>query len=185
MSHFLNISVVKFKTMKTDTIPEPSQTQNGRSILIIAGVLLGISFAGFFDGIVLHQILQWHHMLTSVRPTNSVEDLAANTFWDGVFLIAASIFAAIGLTLFWLAHRRHQLSDSTQTLIGSLLFGGGSFNLIEGIIDHHLLGIHHVKSGTNQLAWDLGFLILSVLLAGLGLIVLRRGDKQTEIYCQE
>jgi uncharacterized membrane protein len=170
--------------MKTDTIPAP-ENNNGRSLLIIAGVLVGISFAGFFDGIVLHQLLQWHHMLTSVRPTNSVEDLAANTFWDGIFLISASIFAAVGLTLFWLAHRRHQLSDSTSTLVGSLLFGGGAFNLVEGLIDHHLLGIHHVKSGAHEMAWDLGFLILSVLLAGVGLIILRQGDKKTEIYSQE
>jgi CheY-like chemotaxis protein len=27
-------------------------------------VLLGIGLGGFVDGIVLHQILQWHHMLT-------------------------------------------------------------------------------------------------------------------------
>jgi uncharacterized membrane protein len=170
--------------MKTDTIPDISNN-NGRSLLIISGVLLGISFAGFFDGIVLHQILQWHHMLTSMRPNNSVEDLAVNTFWDGIFLISASIFATVGLTLFWLAHRRHQLSSSTSTLVGSLLFGGGAFNLVEGLIDHHLLGIHHVKSGAHELAWDLSFLILSFLLAALGLIILRRGDRQTEIYQKE
>ena len=29
------------------------------------GFLLGIGFGGFVDGIVLHQLLQWHHMLTS------------------------------------------------------------------------------------------------------------------------
>jgi uncharacterized membrane protein len=27
-------------------------------------LLLGIGLGGFFDGIVLHQILQWHHMLS-------------------------------------------------------------------------------------------------------------------------
>jgi uncharacterized membrane protein len=26
--------------------------------------LMGIGLGGFIDGIVLHQILQWHHMLT-------------------------------------------------------------------------------------------------------------------------
>jgi uncharacterized membrane protein len=29
------------------------------------GILLGIGLGGFVDGILLHQILQWHHMLTS------------------------------------------------------------------------------------------------------------------------
>jgi uncharacterized membrane protein len=28
------------------------------------GLLLGIGLGGFVDGIVAHQILQWHHMLT-------------------------------------------------------------------------------------------------------------------------
>lgn len=32
------------------------------------GFLLGIGFGGFVDGIVLHQLLQWHHMLTVGRP---------------------------------------------------------------------------------------------------------------------
>jgi uncharacterized membrane protein len=31
-------------------------------------VLLGLGLGGFFDGIVLHQILQWHHMLSAVKP---------------------------------------------------------------------------------------------------------------------
>jgi uncharacterized membrane protein len=26
-----------------------------------AGIFLGLGLGGFFDGIVLHQILQWHH----------------------------------------------------------------------------------------------------------------------------
>jgi Predicted membrane protein (DUF2243) len=29
-----------------------------------AGILLDLGLGGFFDGIVLHQILQWHHMVT-------------------------------------------------------------------------------------------------------------------------
>ena len=29
------------------------------------GVVVGIGLGRFVDGIVLHQILQWHHMLTS------------------------------------------------------------------------------------------------------------------------
>jgi len=29
----------------------------------------------------------------------------------------------------------------------------------EGLIDHQILGIHHVKPGPNELAWDFGFLV--------------------------
>jgi len=35
-----------------------------------AGIFLGVGFGGFVDGIVLHQILQWHHMFTSTDTDN-------------------------------------------------------------------------------------------------------------------
>jgi uncharacterized membrane protein len=31
----------------------------------LPGLFLGIGLGGFVDGIVLHQILQWHHLLTN------------------------------------------------------------------------------------------------------------------------
>ena len=34
-------------------------------MMTLPGLLLGIGLGGFVDGILLHQILQWHHMLTS------------------------------------------------------------------------------------------------------------------------
>jgi uncharacterized membrane protein len=37
------------------------------------GVWLGIGLGGFVDGIVLHQILQWHHMLTSAEDQKLTE----------------------------------------------------------------------------------------------------------------
>ena len=51
------------------------------------GILLGIGLGGFVDGIVLHQILQWHHMLTSEGdyPPTTVAGLETNTLWDGLF----------------------------------------------------------------------------------------------------
>jgi uncharacterized membrane protein len=45
-----------------------------------------------------------------------------------------------------------------------LLLGVGWFNLVEGIIDHQILGVHHVRPGPHQLAYDLGFLIFGALL---------------------
>jgi uncharacterized membrane protein len=48
--------------------------------------MLGIGLGGFVDGIVLHQILQWHHMLTSAGyPADSVPNLVLNTLFDGLF----------------------------------------------------------------------------------------------------
>ena len=44
------------------------------------GLLLGVGFGGLFDGIALHQILQWHHMLTSTDTDNvGIEYYPADT----------------------------------------------------------------------------------------------------------
>ncbi|GAC1613861.1 MAG: hypothetical protein NVS4B10_25940 [Myxococcales bacterium] len=40
--------------------------------------------------------------------------------------------------------------------------------IVEGIIDHQILGTHHVHPGDGQLAWDIGFLVFGVLQIGLG-----------------
>jgi uncharacterized membrane protein len=55
-----------------------------------SGLLYGLGFGGFIDGIVLHQPLQWHHMVSDVDeyPTNTVAGLEVNTLVDGFFHIA-------------------------------------------------------------------------------------------------
>jgi uncharacterized membrane protein len=149
-----------------------------------AGILLGVGLGGFVDGIVLHQILQWHHMLTSTDsdniglpsyPATAVEGLEVNTLWDGLFHAFAWMFVAIGLALLCRAWQRGEVPPAGRSLLGLLLAGWGSFNLIEGIIDHHLLGIHHVKPGPRQLLFDLGFLALGAMLLGGGLVLYRSG----------
>ena len=56
----------------------------GAPRILPAGLLLGIGLGGFVDGIVLHQILQWHHLLSSTgeHPATTVAGLAANTLAD-------------------------------------------------------------------------------------------------------
>ena len=51
-------------------------SREGADFPIAAGILFGLGLGGFFDGIVLHQMLQWHHMLTDAGyPATSVENL--------------------------------------------------------------------------------------------------------------
>jgi uncharacterized membrane protein len=94
--------------------------------------------------------------------------------------MGASTVTALGVILLWLEHKSDRLSYSTRTLVASLLFGIGTFNFIEGLIDHHLLGIHHVKAGPNRIVWDLGFLALNIVIAALGLFLLRKEPKTSE-----
>jgi uncharacterized membrane protein len=121
---------------------------------------------GFVDGILLHQILQWHNLLSSVRPPQSLIALKYNMIWDGGFHAVAWLMVAVGLFRLWRAGRRAEVPWSGRTFVGALVLGWGLFNSIEGLIDHQLLALHHVHPGQNELAWDIGF-----LLFGLGQIV--------------
>lgn len=45
------------------------------------------------------------------------------------------------------------------------MFGWGLFNVLEGVVNHHILGVHHVRDDLGApLGWDLGFLGLVCLL---------------------
>jgi uncharacterized membrane protein len=148
--------------------------------LRIGGILLGIGFGGFADGIVLHQILQWHHMLTSTgdHPASTVAGLETNTLWDG-FFHATTWVAAFAGTLLVTRAMRAGFRAATPHLFGLLLAGWGLFNLVEGIVDHHILGIHHVRAGDAELAYDLGFLALGAILLIAGLALARRGERES------
>jgi uncharacterized membrane protein len=142
-----------------------------------AGIFLGLGLGGFFDGIVLHQLLQWHHMLTSVYPATNLANLELNIMLDGLFHVATYIFTSIGLFSLWRLSQNSRELPPTRVLIGAMLMGWGIFNLVEGIIDHHILQIHHVRPGENQLFWDLGFLLWGIVMLIGGWFLLRSDRK--------
>ena len=141
---------------------------------IASGILLGLGLGGFFDGIVLHQILQWHHMLSNVRPMLSMEDVKVNTIADGLFHLADYGFTIAGITLLWRTHQQSEIPKSAKPFVGSILIGAGLFNLVEGIIDHHILGIHYVRSGAHHLLWDIAFLASGAILITIGLVLVEQ-----------
>jgi uncharacterized membrane protein len=144
-----------------------------RSSAVLPTVLLGIGLGGFFDGIVLHQILQWHHMLSAHTPPDSLANLQLNTLADGLFHASAWIFTSIGLLLLWAAVRGGTPLGWSR-LIGGLLAGWGGFNVVEGIIDHQILGLHHVRPGPDEILYDMGFLIWGAIMLVVGVLLLRR-----------
>jgi len=144
-----------------------------RTPLVAAGILLGAGLGGFVDGIVLHQILQWHNMLSGQLPPDTLVRAKVNMYWDGLFHAAVWVLTAIGLAMLWAATGRADVPHSGRTLAGGLLLGWGMFNVVEGLIDHALLGLHHVyEYAPNHLPADLGFLAfgLALLLAGGALV---------------
>ncbi|MFN6539389.1 MAG: DUF2243 domain-containing protein [Nostoc sp. EkiNYC01] len=151
-----------------------STNLNRRTPLIIAGIVLGLGLGGFLDGILLHQLLQWHHMLSNIRPLTNVANQDLNMVWDGLFHAFDWLLTVVGIILLWRAGGRDDVPWSSQTFVGSILVGAGLFDLVEGLIDHQILGIHHVKPGPNQLAWDVGFLAFGALLAVIGWIMIKK-----------
>jgi uncharacterized membrane protein len=152
-----------------------------RTPLISAGIFLGIGLGGFVDGIVFHQILQFHNMLSSRFPPDTLVNAKINMSWDGYFHAAVWLIAVTGIYLLFRAGQRHDVPWSGKTLLGSLIAGWGLFNLVEGTIDHQILGIHHVyEHTTNKLPFDLGFLAFGgVLLLLVGWLLIRAGSNDT------
>ena len=93
-----------------------SQRQRAARALRVPSVVTGIGLGGFFDGIVLHQVLQWHHMLSNtgadrfgiaVYDERTVAGLRVNVLWDGLFHVTTYILVLVGLLLLWRALQRH------------------------------------------------------------------------------
>jgi uncharacterized membrane protein len=135
--------------------------------LATPALLLGIGLGGFIDGIVLHQLLQWHNMLSSVVPPTDLVSMKYNMIWDGAFHVAMWLVTLAGVVLLFRAARRDDVVWSGRILAGAMLAGWGLFNFVEGIVDHLVLGLHHVRPGESQLAWDIGF----VAIGGIGLML--------------
>jgi uncharacterized membrane protein len=140
--------------------------------------VLGLGLGGLVDGIVLHQILQWHHMLTATDryPSDTVAGLEANTLADGLFHAATWVLVIVGSALMLRAWQAGRLAPPWRVHIGLLLAGWGAFNVVEGLVDHHLLRVHHVRDDVSSpLPWDLAFLGLGVLLVVGGAALVRDG----------
>ncbi len=144
---------------------------------------MGLGLGGFIDGIVLHQILQWHHMVsdTEGNPVTTVQGLETNTLADGLFHAATWVFVVLGMSGLMAAWRQGRRAPSPLFHVGLLLTGWGVFNVVEGLIAHQLLGVHHVRDdvGAPQ-SWDIGFLILGGLLIVVGWALQKVADKQRE-----
>jgi len=130
------------------------------------GIVLGFALGGFFDGILLHQILQWHHLL-SLLP--GVDTIRGQVLWDGYFHALMYVIALAGLWGLWRSRESHQQGWG-RALPGGLLIGFGVWHVVDSVLSHWLLGIHRIKlDSPNPLLWDL------VWFAAFGLVPLLTG----------
>ena len=119
-------------------------------------------------------------MISGWFPPTILENLEANTLGDGLFHSLTYVFTIMGVFLLWRSYLRGDGRWSLRTLVGCLLLGWGLFNVVEGLINHHILGVHHVRDDlppSEQLPWDLGFLAFGVVLISIGWWLVRSSKK--------
>jgi uncharacterized membrane protein len=144
-----------------------------------AGIVLGLGIAGLFDGIMLHQILGWHHMVCTTPNCQplSVAQLKYQNTLDGFFHFACWILILVGLALLSRAVRDRVTVWSGKSLAGAILIGCGLFNFVEGIVGHQILGLHHVlPNDPHQFLYDLLFLASGIVIALIGWFMGRLAD---------
>jgi uncharacterized membrane protein len=139
-------------------------------------VVAGFGLGAFLDGIVLHQILQWHHLVVEYRSADDLAGLERNTLWDGVFHLASWAVVLVGIL--WTVHRRAHLPVvGLRRFSGWLLVGWGSFNVVDQVVFHMLLEAHHIRMVESYQVYDLSYTALGVLLVVIGSGLARRGSR--------
>ncbi len=148
-----------------------------------AGIILGLGLGGLLDGILLHQILQWHSMGSAVAPPITMDAMRDNMRWDGFFHAAVGLLILIGVYWLFTDARRGSPLPGSKAFTGLLILGWGLFNLVEGTLDHHLLGLHHVRDLPVHLPlYDWLFLgVCGVGFILLGWALARAGDETVEM----
>ena len=139
----------------------------------MSGTFMGIGLGGFFDGILFHQLLQIHNMLSAKFPKTSIANMEINMFWDGLFHSLTYTMTLVGLVLLWKAGARGDVPWSGKTFVGALFLGWGLFNFVEGVIDHHILNIHHVVESHGQSVFDYAFLAWGIIFIIGGWMAIR------------
>jgi uncharacterized membrane protein len=112
-------------------------------------------------------------MLSGRIPADNMERMKLNMLADGFFDLFCWLVMIAALILLFREAKR-QMLPRAKVYTGCILVGGGSFNFVEGVIDHEILGLHHVHPQNHWLAWDIGFLIVGgLIVAFIGWLLTR------------
>ena len=141
-----------------------------RRAVIGAGVL-GFGFSGLVDVLVLHHVLQLHHLVSNVYPPTTLAGLRTNLVADGLFSLAMVVSAGVGAGLAWRAERRTSVPLPVRPLTGAAVVGLGVFDLFDVLVNHVLLGLHHATRGPGY--YDPHWVVVSLLIIGGGAYVYR------------
>jgi uncharacterized membrane protein len=149
------------------------RTSTAAALRPLAPLLLtGFGLGAFLDGIVLHQVLQWHHLVVARLPADDLAGLEANTLWDGVFHLVSWLVVVAGLV--WTVRDRAALRPVPwRSLTGALLVGWGAFNITDQVVFHLLLEAHHIRMVEDYQLYDWGYTAIGALLVAAGLALVR------------
>lgn len=145
---------------------------------LLAAGIFGFGFSGLIDVLVLHHVLQWHHLVSGMYPMNTLSGLRTNILADGLFSIGMLIIMSIGASLLWRSERRTDVPLAVRPLAGSALIGLGVFNLYDGVVDHALLGLHQPLSQGGQ--YNPHWIVVSLLVIIAGYYVFRTGTREQD-----
>jgi uncharacterized membrane protein len=151
-----------------------------RRPLLTAGVLLGIGMGGFIDGILFHQVLQLHSMLSAKLPQESLVNVKTSMVWDGLFHAFTWMTTAAGITVLWNAVKRKETPRNGRFLMGAMIGGWGIFNLIEGLVDHYLLQVHHVVERLGLSVYDHLFIASGAFFMVIGFMMVKKSKVSIE-----
>jgi uncharacterized membrane protein len=153
--------------------PVPASGSPPTRRLVWAAFALGFALGGFFDGILLHQILQWHHLLSGLQG-GIFQDLRVQVLADGIFHALMYVIAVLGLWLLWRSRAAIGHRGAGRVIAGWGLLGFGIWHVVDAVLSHWVLGIHRIRQDVdNPLFWDLSWFVvlgLAVIAAGWWLL---------------
>lgn len=144
--------------------------------------MIGIGLAGLIDIIIFHAILQWHHTSSHAIVPKTMETLQINVLHDGLFLSFSLVITIVGIGILLFSHDaqgKYHTVINKKSLVGLMFIGFGGFNTIEGIINHHILQMHHVIEIPDPILFDLAFLALGGLAFLVTGTLLLRSQKKS------
>jgi uncharacterized membrane protein len=149
-----------FRNMLMSKVSNRQSGRGGR-LPITGAFILGFASSAFFDGILLHQVLQWHHLLSLVQG-GSFRDMRVQILADGLFHVASYFLAVAGVLLLWQS-RRTILPD--RVIFAWAILGFAAWQFVDVILVHWAIGLHRVRVDvSNPLPWDIGWLAVFGLL---------------------
>ena len=140
--------------------------------VMVAGAVFGVGFGGLVDGILLHQVLRWHNFLADDVTTATVDGLNRNTRADGVFHVTVLLVSVLGVALLTRAAGAADTGVGREA-VGASLIGWGAFNVVDAVVFHFTLDLHHIRMVDDHLVYDVAFAVLGIVLLVGGMLLTR------------